>query len=119
MDYGLSEYNERENSCIFRDAAIILSFVTQIYPQEFVQLTFEQIIPGTQRLVAKCPSDHPFYIRHKGWSSANPTESMARYGIPFRALHVNEVVSQAPQNKLAHTPGNTISPLIATSGPQM
>ena len=83
-----------------------------------VQLTFEQIIPGPQRLVAKCPIDHPFYIRHKGWSTSNPTEAMARYGIPFRTLHCNDICIQAP--KLNQTPGNAVSPIItSTTLPQV
>ena len=73
-----------------------------------VQLTFEQIIPGPQRLVAKCPIDHPFYIRHKGWSTSNPTEAMARYGIPFRTLHCNDICIQAPK-------GNQTTPIITSA----
>lgn len=86
--------------------------------QDIVELTFEQIIPGTQRLVAKCPIDHPFYVKHKGWSASNPTEAMARYGTPFRKLSQNDIVIQAPSNNMV-TPGNTLSPHIKSTGAQV
>ena len=85
--------------------------------QDMVNLTFEQVIPGTQRLVAKCPIDHPLYIKHKGWSASNPTEAMARYGIPFRAVHTGDIVVPASSNKLNPTTG--LSPIVNNSGPQM
>lgn len=88
--------------------------------REIVELTFEQIIPGTQRLVAKCPSDHPFYVKHRGWSAHTPTEAMARYGVPFRALAINDHVIASPtSNKLVATPGTTLSPLVKSSGAQV
>ncbi|XP_066933009.1 uncharacterized protein [Clytia hemisphaerica] len=85
--------------------------------REMVVLTFEQIIPGTQRLVAKCPSDHPFYVKHKGWVASSPTEAMARYGTSFRALAVADTVIPSPSsnNKLIATPSNTLSPLVKSS----
>lgn len=82
--------------------------------QDMVELTFEQIIPGTQRLVAKCPIDHPFYVKNKGWCAASPTEAMARYGIPFRTLHANDIAIPSPANKLNPTPGCTMSPLVSS-----
>lgn len=86
--------------------------------REMIELTFEQIIPGTQRLVAKCPIDHPFYTRQKGWSASNPTEAMARYGIPFRALNVNDTVVQAPMSKMNQITGNSPA-LTSAKGPQV
>ena len=81
-----------------------------------VVLTFEQIIPGTQRLVAKCPSDHPFYVKHKAWAASSPTEAMARYGTSFRPLAVGDHVIPSPSsNKLVATPSNTLSPLVKSS----
>jgi len=82
-----------------------------------VELIFEQVIPGTQRLIAKCPIDHPFYVKHKGWSAFSPTEAMARYGISFRALSNNDHVVSS--NKSIATPGNTLSPNVKTSDPEM
>lgn len=88
--------------------------------QDMVELTFEQVIPGTQRLVAKCPIDHPFYVKNKGWCAASAAEAMARYGIPFRTIHVNDTAIPSPQNKLNPTPGCNMSPLISSGkGPQV
>ncbi|XP_047145963.1 uncharacterized protein LOC100201739 isoform X2 [Hydra vulgaris] len=88
--------------------------------REMVELTFEQIIPGPQRLVAKCPIDHPFFIKHKGWSAPNPTEAMARYGLPFKALHVNDICM--PASRINQTPSSVASPAAvscSSNGPQI
>ena len=84
-------------------------------------MIFEQIIPGTQRLVARCPNDHPFYVKHRGWSASNPTDAMARYGTQFRKLSQNDIVIQAPgsNNPLIPTPGSTLSPLVKSSTAQV
>ena len=96
----------------------IINFPISLITQDNVVLTFEQVIPGTQRLVAKCPHDHPFYVKHKGWSAASPAEAMARYGTSFRglALSDNVIPPPSPNSKLLPTtPGTTMSPLVKSS----
>ncbi|XP_065066538.1 uncharacterized protein LOC135692380 isoform X2 [Rhopilema esculentum] len=76
-----------------------------------VLITFESTTPGQPRLFVKCPVDHPFLVKHRGWSSPCPNEAMARYGIPFRSLQKGDICIQSNQNK--DTNANTLSPLVA------
>jgi len=42
-------------------------------------------------MLAKCPLDHPFFVKDKGWCSAHPSLSHGKYGIPCQELSLGDV----------------------------
>eukprot|EP00057_Strongylocentrotus_purpuratus_P004894 XP_003729714.1 PREDICTED: HMG box-containing protein 1 [Strongylocentrotus purpuratus] len=61
----------------------------EVYDQ--MKLTFDPDVKGQPCLEAICSTDHPFFVRHKGWSSYIPCQTVVRYGIPCSELESGDV----------------------------
>lgn len=59
--------------------------------QSVLQLTFDPGAFGHTPLTAQCPLDHPFYVKHKGWSSFYPSLTVVHYGIPCYEVERGDV----------------------------
>ncbi|XP_059907036.1 HMG box-containing protein 1-like [Gadus macrocephalus] len=59
--------------------------------QSVLQLTFDPGAFGHTPLTAHCPLDHPFYVKHKGWSSFYPSLTVVHYGIPCYEVERGDV----------------------------
>ncbi|XP_054750882.2 HMG box-containing protein 1-like isoform X1 [Lytechinus pictus] len=56
-----------------------------------MKLTFDPDVNGQSCLETICSTDHPFFVRHKGWSSYIPCQTVVRYGIPCSELESGDV----------------------------
>ncbi|CAN9508130.1 unnamed protein product [Ophioblennius macclurei] len=59
--------------------------------QAALQLTFDPGAFGSSLLTARCPLDHPFYVKNKGWSSFYPSLTVVHYGIPCYEMEAGDV----------------------------
>lgn len=62
---------------------------SEVYDQ--MKLTFNPDVKGQSCLEAICSTDHPFFVRDKGWSSYIPCQTVVRYGIPCSELESGDV----------------------------
>ncbi|XP_071489349.1 HMG box-containing protein 1-like [Diadema antillarum] len=56
-----------------------------------MKLTFNPDVTNQPCLEAICSTDHPFFVRDKGWSSYIPCQTVVRYGIPCSELESGDV----------------------------
>ncbi|KAG7270820.1 hypothetical protein CRUP_037154, partial [Coryphaenoides rupestris] len=69
--------------------------------QSVLQLTFDPGAFGHTPLTAQCPLDHPFYVKHKGWSSFYPSLTVVHYGIPCYEVERGDVYDFTPLDSSA------------------
>ena len=66
--------------------------------KNLIIVRFSSTVNGQPRIVARCTSDHPFYVKGKGWSSFYPELTKAEYGINSKLLEINDVCIPPPSN---------------------
>uniref|UniRef100_A0A3B4YGW6 HMG box-containing protein 1 n=1 Tax=Seriola lalandi dorsalis TaxID=1841481 RepID=A0A3B4YGW6_SERLL len=71
--------------------------------QAVLQLTFDPGAFGHTRMTARCQLDHPFYVKHKGWSSFYPSLTVVHYGIPCYEVEVGDVCLPPGHRDAKHT----------------
>ncbi|KAG7234699.1 hypothetical protein INR49_004105 [Caranx melampygus] len=71
--------------------------------QAVLQLTFDPGAFGHTPLTARCQLDHPFYVKHKGWSSFYPSLTVVHYGIPCYEMEVGDVCLPPGHRDAKHT----------------
>ncbi|XP_071960586.1 HMG box-containing protein 1-like [Antedon mediterranea] len=70
---------------------LMLERIEDIKPAEKIRLTFNPFEPEQKMLQARCPIDHPFFVKDKGWSSYNPLLTVEKYGIPCSELETGDI----------------------------
>ena len=63
---------------------------------------------NSTEILADCAIDHPFYVKDKGWCSAQPGLSMRKYTIPFVDLSVGDVCLPPNHPEAVRTPTGDI-----------
>lgn len=71
--------------------------------QTVLQLTFNPGAFGGAFLTAQCQLDHPFYVKHKGWSSFYPSLTVVQFGIPCYEMEVGDVCLPPGHRDAKHT----------------
>ncbi|KAG7454550.1 hypothetical protein MATL_G00260970 [Megalops atlanticus] len=64
---------------------------TVSFGQSVLKLTFDPGSPEDGLLTAECRSDHPFYVKNKGWSSFYPSLTVVQHGIPCYEVQLGDV----------------------------
>eukprot|EP00794_Sanderia_malayensis_P006266 gene6266-6986_t len=108
---GLRVVEIKEIKDVITNSKISKGLLSPVVHEDRVIITFESMISCEPRLFAKCPVDHLFLVKHKGWSSPRPTEAMTRYGIPFQCLQRGDICIPSAQHKEMNS--NTLSPLVS------
>jgi hypothetical protein len=55
-------------------------------------------------ILADCPIDHPFFVKDKGWSSAQSRLTFEKFGIPCRELSIGDVCLPPDHQEAVRTP---------------
>ncbi|XP_061570090.1 HMG box-containing protein 1-like isoform X2 [Cololabis saira] len=71
--------------------------------QTVLQLTFDPGTFGHTPITARCQLDHPFYVKHKGWSSFYPSLTVVNYGIPCYEMEVGDACLPPGHRDAKHT----------------
>ncbi|XP_062299692.1 HMG box-containing protein 1-like isoform X1 [Scomber scombrus] len=76
--------------------------------QAVLQLTFDPGAFGHAIMTAQCQLAHPFYVKHKGWSSFYPSLTVVRYGIPCYETEVGDVCLPPGHRDAKHTDNSLV-----------
>uniref|UniRef100_A0A3P9LRW6 AXH domain-containing protein n=1 Tax=Oryzias latipes TaxID=8090 RepID=A0A3P9LRW6_ORYLA len=76
---------------------------TVLSGQTVLQLTFDPGVFGHTPVTVRCPLDHPFYIKSKGWSSFYPSLTVVHHGIPCYEMEVGDTCLPPGHRDAKHT----------------
>ncbi|XP_033744593.1 HMG box-containing protein 1-like [Pecten maximus] len=58
---------------------------------ETTNLLFSAEVKGQSDVLVQCKTDHPFFVKEKGWASLNDTMTAEHYGIPCNQLEIGDL----------------------------
>ncbi|OWF55589.1 HMG box-containing protein 1 [Mizuhopecten yessoensis] len=58
---------------------------------ETTNLLFSAKVKGQSDVLVQCKTDHPFFVKDKGWASLNDTMTAEHYGIPCNQLEIGDL----------------------------
>ncbi|XP_060069206.1 HMG box-containing protein 1-like [Ylistrum balloti] len=87
----LSQQACRQGKCpSFAPNGLLLKDI-QCRQPETTNLLFSAEVKGQSDVLVQCKTDHPFFVKDKGWASLNDTMTAEHYGIPCNQLEIGDL----------------------------